>query len=125
MSLAHAYAEVIMTAEEEGQGAVFAEKVLAFMKHRGHLSLVPEIARIIERTPLRGGSVLTLADSASEKTLSSEIQEALRVLKAENLKQTVVVDPRAVGGFSLRVGSTIVDKTFRRALVSLYQQTIS
>lgn len=125
MSLAHAYAEVIMTAEEEGQGAVFAEKVLTFMKHRGHLSLVPEIARIIERTPVRGGTVLTVADTASEKKFSNEIREALRTLKAEDLKQTVVVDPRAVGGFSLRAGSTIVDKTFRTALVSLYQQTIS
>lgn len=125
MSLAHAYAEVIMTAEEEGQGAAFAQKVLTFMKYRGHLSLVPEIARIIERTPVRGGSVLTVADTDSEKKLNNEIQEALRILKAESLKQAVVVDPRAVGGFSLRVGSTIVDRTFRTALVSLYQKTIS
>lgn len=124
MSLAHAYAEVIQAEEERGPSAGFSDKLFAFMKSRGHVSLIPHIARILDRLPSRRRVVVTLADENAEQKFSSEIAHALTSLNVHEQKKEIVIDPRAVGGFSVRSGNGIVDRTFRTALVSLYQNTI-
>lgn len=124
MSLAHAYAEVIQAEEERGPSAGFSDKLFAFMKSRGHISLIPHIARILDRLPSRRRVIVTLTDENAEQKFSSEITQALVSLHAGDMNKEIVIDPRIVGGFSVRAGNGIVDRTFRTALVSLYQNTI-
>lgn len=125
MSLAHAYAATIRASGEKASSKTFVDKLVSFMRARGHLSLLPEIVRILEREPAAVSvPVVTVADKDSFTKFRSEIKDALAALGTESATVREVVDPRAVGGYSVRAGSRIVDTTFRSALVNLYQNTI-
>ncbi|MES2135132.1 MAG: F0F1 ATP synthase subunit delta [Patescibacteria group bacterium] len=125
MSLANAYASVIKETPTELHTAEFVGKLLSFMRVRGHLSLLSEVVRILEKEPTRSGVVVTVADDAGLKEFASEIKSALGTLGADTKSYRTTIDARAVGGYSVRAGSKIIDNTFRTALVSLYQRTVS
>lgn len=119
MSLADAYATVIR--EEKSD----IKRLIAFMKSRGHLSLLPQVVRILERDPIdESKPVALIAKEGDAKKFASEIREALSRLKVAG-EPTISVDPRIVGGYTLRAGSQLVDRSFRSALISIYQKTIS
>ncbi|MES2014460.1 MAG: F0F1 ATP synthase subunit delta [Patescibacteria group bacterium] len=124
MSLATAYASVIKDAEKEPQGGHFVQKLLSLMHARGHMSLLPEIVRILEKEPVEMGAVVTVAHDADVKKFASEIKSALALLGADKETHQTIVDARAVGGYTVRAGSKILDQSFRTALVDLYQNTI-
>lgn len=86
MSLAHHYATVLKELE--------LKDVLAYMKKRGHLSLLPQVVNILER----------------EKT------------RPESVTITAKDDPRIVGGTVTLKGFTLIDQSYRRALVDLYHR---
>jgi len=114
MSLANAYARVLRDVPERDVSA-YLKKLMAFMKSRGHLSLLPQVVRILEREPSGGNEpVAVVAKESDAKKFAKEIAGA-----------RVVVDPRAVGGYTLRTGSTLIDKSFRSALIAIYQKTVS
>lgn len=70
------------------------EQVLAYMRHRGHLSLLPQVLSILEREQPRPAS----------KTV------------------TAAEDPRIVGGSYTLDGYMLEDRTYRTALVQLYKK---
>jgi len=114
MSLANAYAKVLRDVPEKDIPA-YLKKLVAFMKSRGHLSLLPQVVRILEREPAGGGEpVAVVAKEADAKKFAAELRGA-----------RVIVDPRAVGGYTLRTGSQLIDKSFRSALIAIYQKTVS
>ena len=125
MNLAHAYAQVIKSAQVEGHGAEFTKKLLAYMKSRGHLSLLFEVVRIAKRDMHDPNqAVVTVAKEGDARKFHSQIKEALSLLGDEAKKHVTIVNPDAVGGYSVRVRSQLVDRTHRNALVSVYKNTI-
>lgn len=124
MSLAHAYAQVIREQEGGSSTSGFADKLVSLMRYRGHLSLLPLIVRILEREPVNSAMpVITTASEKAQKEFASAIEKDLTTLGGTLRGSTHVVDPRSVGGYSVRVGSRTIDRSFRTALVSLYQNT--
>lgn len=122
MSLARAYAAVIADAEEKKGTADFVKKLVALMKARGHLSLLPQIVRILDREQRDANvPVVTVAKEADAKKFAKPIHDALSKLGAETKQHELFLDPQAVGGYTVRAGSRLIDKTFRSALISLYQ----
>lgn len=114
MSLANAYAKVLRDVPTKDVPA-YLPRVLAFMKGRGHLSLLPQVVRILEREPSdTGEAVAVIAKESDAKKFAEEIRGA-----------RVVVDPRIVGGYTVRTGSRFVDRSFRSALIAIYQKTVS
>ncbi len=114
MSLANAYAKVIRAVPEKDASA-FVPGLVAFMQSRGHRSLLPQIVKILEREPASTDEpVAVIAKEADAKKFATQIGGA-----------RIVVDPRAVGGYTLRTGSQLIDKSFRSALISIYQKTVS
>lgn len=105
MNLAQRYATVLTSVD--------AKKVLAYMKHRGHLSLLPKVLRVLEREREVGDTVVV----ASEKDVSK--------MKKKFPDTRVEVDPKLVGGYIARSGSTVTDASYRHALVQLYHNTIT
>ncbi|MEK7613949.1 MAG: F0F1 ATP synthase subunit delta [Patescibacteria group bacterium] len=112
MSLAHYYATIIAPLREGGK----IDEVIAYMKKRGHESLLPQVARIIERTPDSDQIQLTVA---SEKEGKKFVPHALHL--GEGTVETKV-DPSIVGGYVVRKGGSLIDASYRRTLVSLYQK---
>lgn len=118
MNLSHAYAQVL----RENGAPEFVKKLVAFMKSRGHMSLLPEITRILTRDPKRKGAVVMLADDKDGKKYSAKIRAALKDINEDDAE--TVVDPKMVGGYTVLGRSKVIDKSFRSALVSIYQKTI-
>ncbi|MBI3573644.1 F0F1 ATP synthase subunit delta [Candidatus Kaiserbacteria bacterium] len=116
MSLASHYAAVLSQGTD-------VKKTLAYMKARGHTSLLSQIVRIVERKPAdKDIPVVVLAKDFDSRKYSKDIHEALAMLGAGKEHRTKV-DARAVGGYAVRAGGTLIDKTFRSALVDIYKDT--
>lgn len=105
MNLAQRYATILKSVD--------AKKVLAYMKHRGHLSLLPKVVKVLEREPETGDVVVV----AHEKEVSK--------FKKKYPDARIEVNPMLVGGHIVRSGTTITDASYRHALVQLYHNTIT
>ena len=88
MSLASNYAAVLKDLD--------SKKVVSYMKSKGHLSLLPQVVRILEREKPRPESVTITAQD----------------------------DPRIVGGTITLKGFTLIDASYRKALVQIYKNAV-
>jgi F0F1-type ATP synthase delta subunit len=123
MALADTYAKVI---REKGKdvSAQYVESLIAFMKSKGHLSLLPSVVRILEREPETHRASIVVARAEDAKKFARSIADSLKLLGTE-VMPAASVDARIVGGHIVRAGSQIVDKSFRNALVEMYRKTVS
>lgn len=114
MSLASHYASVLH--------AVDPKKVVSYMKAKGHLSLLPSVVRILERSRANETTV-TVAKKDDVAKHKSKIDHALKAVDADESRR-LIVDENVVGGFMVVGNGKAVDRTFRSALVSLYQSIV-
>ena len=121
MSLARTYAEVII---EKGSDTGFLNRLISYMKAKGHLSLLPSVLRVLERTPEKGEVVVTLAKKEDATKHKIGIEAAIKSTGAAGRHRTAI-DPRIVGGYMVVGGGKAVDKSFRSALVSLYKNAVN
>lgn len=119
MSLSHAYAAVIREAEENNLGKPFAEKLLRYMKAKGHLSLLSQIVKVSARASKKGIATVTVAKRHDVEKHKTAISAALKSLSVDD--HLVTEDERMVGGYMVRAKGKIIDNSFRSALVSLYR----
>lgn len=124
MSLANAYATVIRDAEAHGAGRDFAEKLIAFMHARGHGSLMPRVIKLLEREPKQEKAVVTLARESDAQKFTDSLAAALNAFGVSKGEYAILVDPDMVGGYRVQSGHRLLDRSFRSALVSIYQNTI-
>ena len=124
MNLANAYAELVKDAPEGKEGVQFADRLVAYMKAKGHLSLLPRVLKIAERLPKKGEAVVTVGSEADLAKLKPKIKESLKTMGTEE-KPSVIIDPRIVGGYLARFGGKAIDKSFRSALTAVYRNSIS
>lgn len=105
MNLVQRYAQVLKEVD--------TKKVLAYMRARGHLSLLPKVVKQLEREPQKGDTVVV----AHEKDVSK--------MKRKFSDAHIVVDEKIVGGYIARSGTMVTDASYRHALVTLYHNTIT
>lgn len=117
MSLAHAYAKVI----QDSETAIPVDRVLAYMKARGHLSLLTRIVKILERTPDTDRAVLIVAN---KRDAEKHMREVVNV-GGDPKNTKVVVDPQIVGNYIVRKKEKLIDASYRKQLVELYQHTVT
>jgi hypothetical protein len=101
MSLASNYATVFKSLD--------AKKVIAYMKQRGHVSLLPQVVRILAREKDEGETITVAHEKDAKKFKDARI----------------VVNPHIVGGYVRRDGSKLTDASFRRSLVEIYYKTVN
>jgi len=121
MALADTYARVIRDTKREDRSADFLASLLGFMKAKGHMSLLPSVVRILEREPERADVSVTVAREKDAKRFARSIEDSLKLLGTEE-EPAVSIDPRIVGGYAVRAGSRVLDRSFRSALVTLYRR---
>ncbi len=122
-SLITRYARLI--ANSLNADARFADKVIAYMKARGHLTLLPAVLRAAERRGREAGAaVVTLARAEDAKQFGPAIAGHLTALGAKTEGYMIKIDDRMVGGYMVRAHGKVVDQSYRTALVSLYQHSI-
>lgn len=113
MSLASYYAHLL----HSNGTASYAGKVVTYMKKKGHVSLLPQVARILARLPHKEEGTLTVARKGDVKKFQSRVEQVGG--KSDGVR--VVVDPSIVGGYIAQKGATLLDASYRRALVAIYQ----
>ncbi len=117
------YSTLIQRAIQSGSGDDFAKKFVAYLATRKHLGLLPAIlARVEKMGTLNTHAVVTVARTEDAKKFADAIASELSILNIAAGAYTVKVDDRAVGGYSVRGKGRLVDKTYRSALVNLYQK---
>ena len=120
------YATLIQRALVRGADDEFAKKLVQYLKKRGHLTLLPAIMARVERLTLkRRAATVVLGKAGDAKTFATSIASALTTLGIQEDDYQVVVDERVVGGFGVLGKGKVIDRTYRTALVSLYQKIIS
>jgi F0F1-type ATP synthase delta subunit len=104
---------------------VFAKKFISYLKAKKHESLLPQIVARLERMKdTKGAAIVTVAALEDAKKFAQSIASALTNLNVEKGAYEVQVDDRAVGGYMVHAKGKLVDRTYRSALVRLYQNTI-
>lgn len=124
-ALIRQYAELIRQALARNADASFAEKMIVYMKKRGHLSILPAALKKVQAMgDMKGTAQVLLAHADDAKTFAPRIASALATLGAEK-GYDIRVDDRAVGGYSVRANGKVIDQSYRKSLVELYQRVIS
>ena len=124
MSLARTYATVFQELSQTNSSSRL-DGMLAYMKKKGHLSVLPQMLRIVEREQKENATVhITVARESDITKYQKDIDEVVRTLGGTESPR-VSIDPNVVGGFSVRSGSHLVDTTIRSSLVNIYQNAIS
>ena len=121
-NIAQAYAQILKDAPQ-GAGAKFADRLIAYMKSRGHLSLLPRVLKIASRLPDAHEAVVVVKSEEDFQKLKPRIKESLKKIGTEE-KPSVVIDPNVVGGYTVRYRGKVVDVSFRSALVDIYHKSI-
>ncbi len=102
--------------------SIQADALLAYMKKRGHLSLLTQIIKELERAPVKKDAVVKVAAAHDAERYAKQIASHL---SAHNTNDYAVeVDEKIVGGYEVSVGETLYDNTFRSALVSIYKNAV-
>jgi F0F1-type ATP synthase delta subunit len=112
-----------MNADSDAQ-AKLVESLIALLKRRGHLALLPKIIRSIQELGIRAekesGLLVTLGDHAHLKRFEAEIEATAKEVFGDASSRSVSVDPTLVGGFVLKRGDVRVDASYKRHLISFF-----
>ena len=118
MTLSHSYAALF----REDSSKESLNRILSYMNFRGHMSLLPQIVRILEREPKRVDATVLVAREIDKNRYKKDIESSLTELGAMN--HVVEIDSTIVGGFIVRAKTRVIDRSFRRSLVSIYYKAI-
>lgn len=117
------YAQALFDlSQKPGADASELVKQLAVhLKKTGRLKLLPRIGRELGRIEARAKTFGELLEVASE----SEKAQAEREAKELGVNAKAQVNESLVSGWRARVGSRVIDRSGKRALLDLYRQIIS
>lgn len=124
----HAYAQALWKLIQKGkkpQEAVAAMKKI--LELRGRLALLPKItrafARLAAREEARGRMTLSVARQKDAKTAVREIERMLAEQKISDVDLCEEVDASLIGGWRLEGRGTLVDASWKKDLLSIYNRS--
>ncbi|HEY4521285.1 MAG TPA: F0F1 ATP synthase subunit delta [Candidatus Paceibacterota bacterium] len=119
------YAEALLAVIEKGMTP--REAVIALKKtleNRGRLFLLPKIAKAFERLAAKEANkntlTLTVARQKDARKALSEVQNVLAEIKTGDVDLCETVDESLIGGWRLEGKGHLVDQSWKRALLSIY-----
>jgi len=129
---AQEYAQAIYIATQ-GKSEADTERILQnvsrIIKEKGHtkllVSIERELEKILQRTEGSGELLIRVSKESDAETFISDIEKDALVLQAEALPRKVVVDSTLVGGYELRANGTRIDRTYKRSLLTLYNNLVT
>jgi len=120
-----AYAQALWKMVEGGMSPAKAVHALRdLLKARGREALLPRIgrafARIAEREGKRTGVTLSVAREKDERDAKNAVKEILAKLDVEPKEVSIQVDESLIGGWRLEGRECLVDASYKRVLVDVY-----
>jgi len=96
---------------------------------RGRQALMPRIAgafsRIAARDQGRNGIVLSIAHESDERKAMREAKEVLSEMGASASDVSVNVDDSLIGGWRLEGREMLVDASFKKSLLEMYNRSVA
>jgi F0F1-type ATP synthase delta subunit len=123
----HAYAQALWTTVERGATPAKAVGALrTTLERQGRLALLPKIGhafrRIAERQQQRTGISLFVASEKDAKSAANAAAGAIEKLGAHAKEFDVKVDGSLIGGWRLEGAGILVDRSFKKQLLDMYQR---
>lgn len=124
-----AYAQALWQVVEKGTAPAKAIGALREMLERqGREKLLPKIARafarIYERERLRHGLVLYVAREGDARSAADAAARAVQEMRVAATEFDVRIDDSLIGGWRLEGGGVLVDKSYRKQLLDMYNRSI-
>ncbi len=121
-----AYAQALWNIVEDGTAPAKAVELLhRSLTARGRVELMPRIARAFERLSARKakaqGMTLTVAHERDLHAAHRHAAKALALLE-KHTELTEVVDTSLIGGWRLEGGGVLIDESFKKQLMTLYNR---
>ena len=125
MTMESAYAQALWKMVEGGMSPAKAVHELRdLLKARGREALLPRIgrafARIAEREGKRTGVTLSVAREKDERAAKSAVKQILAEFGVEPKEGNIHVDDSLIGGWRLEGREHLVDASYKRILVDVY-----
>ncbi len=126
MQNAQIYAELldhVYTSNPQGVDA-FMSSFVAYLNAKKLQKMLPAILKqfelIQERKKTEKGTTVIVRDNTALEKLTQELTEFNGIFNLDELQ--VVTEKNIVGGFILKNKTTMVDASYRKALLALYAQ---
>lgn len=115
-----AYALAIKSALRKGvDEQKLGDSLIAHLKSEGRVKLLPRILAELKKLEATAATLSPTLEVASE----AEVVAATAEAKAEGIAtDKVTVNPNLVKGWRARSGSTLIDRSAKRALIDLYRR---
>lgn len=117
----HAYARALIALVSKGLTPKEAvQKVFVSLEAKGRMGLAKSIARAFardaEKELRRSRATLTVAHAKDAKKASAN---------ANIGEYEVITDPTLIGGWRLETFDSLIDQSWKKQLVSIYQKTVN
>lgn len=126
------YAHALMMALEgvdEKEATKRAERFAALLRRSGHIRLLPKILATYERMTAeraqKEGIVVSVAKEGDAHTYASEIKKVAAEMGAGNEALIIRTDETLVGGYKVKTRDKSIDRSFKRALTTIYHRAVA
>lgn len=121
------YAQALLKAIQAGTQPKKAVQALAdLLKREGRIALLPRIGKAFERLATREAQrsavVLTVAHERDARSARADAKHVLESLAAEKDDVEVRVDGSLIGGWRLEGRGTLVDASYKKSLLDMYNR---
>ena len=125
-----AYAQALWNMVSAGTAPTKAVHSLTeILKTHGREALLPRIgrafARIAERESKRTSITLTIAREKDERAAKHAVKDTLSQLAVDSKDVQIVVDESLIGGWRLEGKETLVDASYKRELLELFNRSVN
>ena len=126
----HAYAQALWNMLQKGETPAKAVRSLhELLVRQGRARLLPKIAhafgRLAERDTARHGLRLYVAREKDGRAAAAAAAEALADMHSSAKEFDVQVDDSLIGGWRLEGAGLLVDRSYRKQLLEMYNRAIS
>jgi F0F1-type ATP synthase delta subunit len=124
------YAQALWQMVESGmQPKKAVQALVESVKAHGRDALLPRIARAFERIAARqmkkNALVVSVAHEKDANKAKREVKEILEKIGADSKDLEVSIDDTLIGGWRLEGAGTLVDNSFKRSLLDMYNAATS
>ena len=127
MNKATTYAQTLHKVSKEKTPAeldVFFTQMIEMLKHKKEYKILPAIYRaytaMLERDAKTGGTTLVVRDISLVEQYKKELEAHKDVFDLENLE--VIEDEKIVGGFIAKNKTALLDNSYRKGLLAMYEK---
>ncbi len=126
------YAEALYIAsrnKSEEEVLRIVTQTISLLKEKGHERLLGKVLLELEKIQKRRGGIdellVRVAKDTDAEAFMNDIQRDAEVLGAASLPRKIVTDDTLIGGYELRAKGSRIDRTYKRSLLTLYNNLIT